>query len=375
MRRWCWFCVVLTMVVKVGPLDAAPPNQTSTVIAPTLWIEAAYPSWRVAAYPPELLPLDRLDRVHHTFIAPGADGSLVVPDDFLLPEMVKRVHTAGKTVYVGVGGKNHSVEFAQLASDPHTRERFVNGLTVFLLIHGYDGVLIDWQFPQSDEESDSLKTLVVELRQAFTAAGHPLGIELVIPNGELFGRWIKAAELEPVVDNFLLVGFGYYDGSSPRSGHIAPIYPPAILPDDPNCIHRSITYWLDTQGIEPGRLMLGLTTYGSFFNSESLYLPFTEYGKAYYAQIQPLVGQGYTPGWDPASRATYLTEDDGSLVWSYEDTLSAGNKALYAQEQSLAGLAIWDITGDLVAGEQPLLNTVYAARSRNPHYLPVIANP
>jgi hypothetical protein len=53
-----------------------------------------------------------------------------------------------------------------------------------------------------------------------------------------------------------------------------------------------------------------------------------------------------------------LTQDYGPILWSYDDPQSIDLKCQYVIENNLGGVAIWDVTMDLVDGRQELLETV-----------------
>ncbi len=329
----------------------------SDAVAP-YFVEAAYPMWYGSVYPPESIPLDYVQQVGHVFILPGADGALVVPGGFVMPQLIERVHAANKKILVGVGGEGSHDEFASMVADPTDRATFVQNLTDFVVGQGYDGVEIDWEFPHTDTDRENLNALMTELRASLDTTGQDLQLNICVSAGASFGRWIDVETITPLVDYYLVMTYSFHGGWSTQSGHNAPLYSPPPEVNDPGSVDEGIRYWAETRGVPQSQIVLGLAFYGISFDSEDLYQPFTSFGQAHYSDIQPLIGNGYTRHWDNTCQVPYLTQDDGPVLWSYDDPQSIGLKCDYVIENDLAGVVIWEVTGDLIDGQHELLKVV-----------------
>jgi chitinase len=392
--KWLWVIVLGTLLaagVTYGVSSQLPPvDRASASLLPrdpalpsnngdgtSYFVEAAYPAWRTSVYPPEAIPLDHIQQIGHVFILPGEDGALAIPDGFVMPQLIEFVHAANKKIFVGVGGASSHDEFASMVDDPTDRATFVQNLTDFVIEHGYDGVEIDWEFPQTAVDRENLNALMAELRASLDATGQDLDLNIAVSSGEWFGQWIDVEAITPLVDYYLVMTYSYHGGWSAQSGHNAPLYPPPSGVDDPASVDGSIHYWAETRGVPRSQIVMGLASYGISFNSEDLYRPFTSFEQAYYSEIQPLIGNGYTRHWDSTCQVPYLTQDAGPTLWSYDDPQSIGLKCDYAIENNLGGVAIWDVTGDRINGQQELLEMV-AERCISPTalshrvYLPII---
>jgi chitinase len=352
------------------PAQEPDPTQVSPYL-----IEAAYPAWRRAAYPFEQVPLTLVGRISHAAVWPDVDGTLVVPDGFIMPELIGAAHAAGKRVVLAVGGAARYFEFAAMTADPSTRAAFVQILTAFVVDQGYDGVEIDWEFPQSPEDSANLTNLVSELHAALVAKGREPGLTLCVASGPMLAQWIDAESLTPLVDYYLVMAYNQYSAASGTSGHSAALYPPAE--GEPISVDTAVRYWTDDRGVPSAKVLLGVPFFGNSFDSEDLYRPFTTFGQAYYSDIAPLVGVGFTRHWDATCRVPYLTEDDGPLVWSYDDAESIGAKCDYVVRNGLAGVAIWDISGDLPEDDGSLLGVIAErlGQSRSVLFVPMVSRP
>lgn len=351
--------------------DPALAPSTDSIDAPYL-VAAAYPSWRAGAFPPETIPFESIDRLGHVFIMPDADGGLSIPPGFLMPELLTEAHAHGAQVSLAVGGAESHPAFDAMTSNPASRAAFVQNLTDLVVEQGYDGVHIDWEFPQTPEDRQNLNALMAALRTSLDATGQAVYLEIAVSAGEFFGEWIDADTLTPLVAHYIVMAYSYHGEWSSRSGHNAPLYPGAYSEDPGACVDGSVDYWVETRGVPTSKILLGLPFFGNWFGSEDLGQPFSRFRQADYSDIKPLIGQGYTYRWDYDSVVPYLTQDVGAGVWSYDDPSSIRAKSRYAQVRGLGGVAIWDMTMDVVNGEHELLDATQIPRTLYEFYLPVL---
>jgi chitinase len=303
---------------------------------------------------------------------PGEGGSLAIPAGFVMPELLELAHSAERTVILDVGGARSYEAFASVLADPTERATFVQNLTLFILEQGYDGASIDWEFPQTPDDRQNLSALMAELRASFDAADRDLQLSVAVSSNENRGQWIEVEAITPKVDYYLVMAFGYYGPWSAESGHNAPLYPPPPQEGPSRCVDQSLRYWIETRGVPRSKILVGLPSFGLWFDSEGLYQAFTETRQADYRNIKPLVHSGYSYHWDETSQVPYLTRDDGPGIWSYEDPHSVGVKVDYLLSNGLGGIAIWDVTMDLVAGEHELLQAIADKLLAYDAYLPLV---
>jgi chitinase len=336
------------------------------------FIEATYPYWRTSAYPPEYIPLDYVHQIAHVFIRPGENGTLAIPEGFLMPQLIELVHAANKKVVIGVGGAGSHDAFVAMASDPTDRATFVQNLTTFVTDQGYDGVGIDWEFPKTTTDRENLNAFMADLRAGLDATGQDLQLNIAVSPGEGFGQWIDADAITPLVNYYLLMTYGCHGAWSTESGHNTPLYPPPPEVNHPCNIDAGIHYWVETRGVPASKIVMGLTTYGISFDSEDLYQSFTSYESAPYSDIRPLINNGYTRHWDSVCLVPYLTQDSGPTIWSYDDPHSIDLKCDYVIEHNLAGVTVSNVTGDRINGQQELLEVIADRLSVHYVYLPLI---
>jgi chitinase len=338
---------------------------------PHFKVAAAYPFWKAASFPVAELPFEYLEQIDHFSIHPGTGGGLDIPHGFVMPVLIEQAHLTGTRVNLVVGGANSYGAFAAMVANPTDRTAFVGNLLAFVVEQGYDGVNIDWEFPQTAADRQNLTALMAELRTGLDATGQKLSLSITVTSNERRGAWIDAEAIAPLVDHFLVMTFGYYGAWGMESGHHAPLWPqPAAR--DPRCVDQSLRYWAESREVPWSKIYMGVASFGIWFDSERLYQYFDNTRKADYREIKPLSGDGYTYHWDSTAQVPYLTRDDGRGLWSYDDPRSVGLKRDYALVKGLAGVAVWDVTMDRVGSEHELLEVLAHSPAPNRAFVPLV---
>lgn len=93
---------------------------------------------------------------------------------------------------------NTQTAFSDMVSSAGNRQAFIVSLRNFMQTYGFDGVDIDWEYPEADDRGGvtadfaNFPTFLAELRAAF---GSGLGITLNPPR--LSWAWVGTAGLSP----------------------------------------------------------------------------------------------------------------------------------------------------------------------------------
>jgi chitinase len=358
----------------VTPRVRAAAHQVET--SSTYIVSAAYPFWRASTFPPEAIPFEYLHQIGHHSVMPGEHGNLNVPDGFMTPQLIELAHEAGTEAILGIGGASSYQAFAAVVADTEDRAAFVQNVTAFVLNHGYDGVNIDWEAPKTPSDRQNLTALLAELRASLDASGRDLCLSVAVTKNEKRGEWIDVEAITPLVDHYVVMTFGYYGAWGSTSGHHAPLYSPPLAAHA-RSVDQSLRYWTETRGVPPSKILMGLASFGIWFDSEGLYQPFGDSRKSDYTEIKPLVAQGegsqgYTRHWDGTSQVPFLTRDAGPGLWSYDDPRSVAEKRDYVLANGLGGVAVWDVTMDLVDGEHELLRALAHKVVQERAYVPLV---
>lgn len=131
----------------------------------------------------------------YTFIGISTDGSVRILDSW--NDLPGGKNGFGKftslqklnpnvTTLVGMGGWNEgSYKYSQVAGNPTIRAKFVNNMVAFLKMYNFNGLDLDWSYPNqrggvvADRENYIL--LLKELRQEFDKNGYNLSVTVSAP--------------------------------------------------------------------------------------------------------------------------------------------------------------------------------------------------
>jgi chitinase len=131
----------------------------------------------------------------------------------------------GLKTYISVGGWSFTdpgptrTAFSTMASSTGNRAKFISGLMNFMNEYGFDGVDLDWEYPQADDrggsqgDKDNYVALVAQMRSAF---GSKYGITVTLPTSYWYLQHFDLVGLQPNVDWFNLMSYDckFYNTSS-----------------------------------------------------------------------------------------------------------------------------------------------------------------
>jgi GH18 family chitinase len=187
----------------------------------------------------EQIPYQKLTHINFAFLLPNADGTF---QRFYNPgkvkELTRRSHANGVKVLISIGGWGLDPQFEELAADPQKRAVFLREAFQIVDEYGFDGLDIDWEYPDPGQSAQNYLTLIRELR---AARPEQLLTTAVISYGDEFGLGVPAETFSL----FDFVNVMTYDG--PDHGTLAQF-------------QKGLDYWLG-RGLPPEKLVMGLPFY------------------------------------------------------------------------------------------------------------------
>jgi chitinase len=378
------------MVFYIDELRIVPETKTSRlgasssqVTLSTAWTEPRtisgkrvmvyYPSWS-AFYKADSLPMDKLTHIFHAFVVPSADGDLIGTSGFFEPDLIAAARAKNVKVIVSIGGANQiaTANFKKIAASPELRQKFADNLEQICRKNGYDGVDLDWEFPESAEDTQNEVLLMKTVKEKFLASPAPAPhwtISKAAAAGNWFGRWSNYDELGKYMDFFNVMTYDFHGAWSGHSGHNAALLTGKDSEDPESSCEGALIYMTNTRKVPRSKINLGLAFYGQKFpNSKTLYDKCGGDSKTEqmnYDIIYPLLSdKTWTKKWDPDSLNPWLQSTTGQGIIVYDDERSLREKVKFVWQKNLAGVFVWDITADFVDGENKLMNAVYDEASR-----------
>jgi len=195
---------------------------------------------------------DQLDYLIYGYLAVNADGSLVAFDDDQqndFEDMIATAQSEGADVFISIGGDGGDSNLNTIAGSASLTNTFADNIIEFLEDYDLDGVDLNWQTPEDDDEGELFEDLVKELSDALWSDSYEFSISVIsgVGDDEYIGD---------VIDNTV---FDYVDFVNVR----------AFDTDNDDDLHSSvqdaedaIDYWTGRCLIK-NKLVLGIPLYSA----------------------------------------------------------------------------------------------------------------
>lgn len=331
-----WSMSLLLLLCVVCGADARPI------------IYGYYPHWARTPFPPEKLDLSPLTHVSHAGVHFTTDGTLQIP-----PGMTQRHDVAtlrgenARRVILAIGAVgDKSVPFAQALQNTSAFTRVVTSLVDYVRTQGYDGVEVNWEYPRTPEDRRALTHLLRALHTQMPKKTYVITVHA----SHFSGAGIDVEDVLPFVNYIVLMGYDYAGAWSERSGHNAPMHAQHEKAD----ITTGVAHWREL-GIPHAKMVLAMPLYGRRFSAAGVGRTFTKSGSVTYRDIRDLQRAGWSSHWDYDAQVPFLLNPKRDAYISYDDPRSLGIKIQFAARRGMAGVAMWQVTGDFHNGRHALL--------------------
>ncbi|XP_017477717.1 PREDICTED: chitinase-3-like protein 1 [Rhagoletis zephyria] len=283
-----------------------------------------------------------------------------------------------------IGGWNEgSKNFSIVANDPERRQRFVRSVVHFIQRHGFDGLDLDWEYPNQRhnltfDDKTNYVTLLRELREGLDPFQYLLSAA-VGSSADSASRSYDIPEVSKYLDIISVMAYDLHGPWDPVTGNNAPLYEG---PNDLTAKNKQlnleaiIKYWL-AQGAPREKLVVGVPFYGRSYTlanaaNHTVGAPHLGRGLAGQYSIEPgsigynelcerMRTEPWTVEWDEAQMTPYAYL---AQQWvAFENPRSISLKAQYVKDNNLAGVMLWSLESDdfrgICSGEKyPLLQTI-----------------
>ncbi|RMZ84791.1 hypothetical protein DV737_g979, partial [Chaetothyriales sp. CBS 132003] len=271
----------------------------------------------------------------------------------------------GLQTWISVGGWSFTdpgptrTAFSDMTSTAGNRAAFINGLRSFMSTYGFDGVDLDWEYPQADDrggaeaDTSNYVALVKEMKAAF---GNTYGISMTLPTSYWYLQHFDLANIQPNIDWFNLMAYdlhGVWDAQSLFVGpYIAPHTNISEIDLGMDLLWRA--------GVTPDKVVLGQGWYGRSFtladsscNTPNGVCKFSGPANAGpcsnaagildYQEIQDVISQNkLSPYWDHKAAVKWITWGKNQWI-SYDDDDTFAQKREFANNRCLGGTMVWAI--------------------------------
>ena len=327
-----------------------------------------YPQWVINSLPLDEIEFDVVTHVIHSFAWPNEDGSISSYDGMFGSGYSDIVHSHDSKFILSLGGWGNHAGFEAISANEELRELFIYNLTGVLLTNGYDGIDLDWEFPDSENDRENLNLLVSEIDSIFNIINPEWLISMAIPVTHWWGQWHDFEYLNNHIDFYNAMTYGTHGNWSSHAGHLSPLYPSPPGDPDGSC-HSNMVYLHNTRGIPKNKINMGIPFWGINWQASNINQNFTgTTSDVMYYDIPELIGNGWSYFWDEDALCPYLQKDDGTQIITYENSESIRLKCEYALQEQLGGVMIWALSYDKTENGEELLSSI------NQNYLSNIDN-
>lgn len=307
----------------------------------------------------------------HAFITANEDGIIRTNRNVPSSDLIQQAHRAGVKVLLSLGGWGWDKQFAAIMQNKEAEERYMLAVLQIVDQFDYDGIDLDWEYPDTPEEIPGFERLAKRFRKDLDALAatkkRPLLQTMAVAAHPQTLQWLSNEVLVQTMDWINVMTYDMAGEWTDYAGHHAPMFASSRQPGSPRSVELSIKYLLD-RGFPAHRIALGLPLYGKGFSVSEPYASTKNKsggrppGGNYHRLLQLQKDQGWTRQWDDETKTPWLLAPDRSAVVGYDDAESIALKTEWAMNLGLRGVFFWEISADrLPDGTNPLQE---AARSK-----------
>ncbi|KAJ9548382.1 hypothetical protein OSB04_020925 [Centaurea solstitialis] len=326
---------------------------------------AYWPSW--SGLSPSAIDTTLFTHAYFAFLSPSNitfKFEIDYPTALLLKNFTTTLHRKNpplKTLFSIGGASDGSVIFSPMASTSESRKSFILSTIEVARKFEFDGIDLDWEFPQTPGDMANLKRLLHEWRVAVKKEAKAVGkCQLLLSAATYYSPEVRLDDVYrkyPVgsinknLDWINAMCYDYHGGWDPTAtGALASLYDP----DSNVSTSHGLQSWIGAK-IRREKLVMGLPLYGRTWQLKDPLLygigapavnigPGTD-GQMSYADVEKFNQKNNaTVVFDLSTVSVYSFS--GTSWIGYDDVRSVTSKVAYARAHKLGGYFFWAVSGD-----------------------------
>ena len=303
----------------------------------------------------------------HAFLVADGEGKVQTGRNVPSRELTGQAHKAGVKVLLSLGGWGWDTQFASIVSKPEAEDRYVKSVMAIVDEYDYDGIDLDWEYPDTEQEVVGFERLTRRFRKELdaigTKKGRPMVLTMAASSNPGTLKWLGQGV--PAGDD----GLGQRDDlrlhrrlDELRRPSLAPLR--LVEAAGGKSPLDGIDHEVSARGAGPARQPAGgrdsplrprLRRRGALCLHQGCdqdrAVPRGNYSNLHKLQNE----QGWTRNWDDETKNPWLISPDRSIVIGYDDAESVALKTEWAMKQGFRGVFFWQIAADrLPDGTNPL---------------------
>ncbi len=314
----------------------------------------------------------------HAFLVADRDGKLRQDRNVPSHELVDKAHKAGVKVILSLGGWGWDEQFAAIVSEPQAEERYAKAVMAIVDQYDYDGIDLDWEYPDTAQEVVGFERLTRRFRKELDAIGikkaKPMVVTMAVSSNPGTLKWLAKDFLLETMDWINVMTYDYAGEWTDYAGHHAPLFASSKQPGTRRSTELTMKYLLQERGLPASRLAVGIPLYGRAFAVAEPYastrgMPRTRLPQGSYSNLHKLRNEpGWTRRWDDETKNPWLIARDHPIVIGYDDAESVAIKTEWAMKQGFRGVFFWQVAADRLAdGTNPLQEAAHKKWEERSH--------
>ena len=192
-RRSFFLAAILASLAATRPSPAAPDEKaTDKVFVGYVFGQPRNINFRLYTH------------LCHAFLVADGDGNVRKSRTVPSRELTGEAHEAGVKVLLSLGGWGWDEQFASIVSKPEAEDRYVEAVMGIVDGFDYDGIDLDWEYPDTKEEVVGFERLARRFRKDLDAIGakkgRPMALTMAASSNPGTLKWLGKEFLLETMD-------------------------------------------------------------------------------------------------------------------------------------------------------------------------------
>ncbi|MFM6859824.1 MAG: glycosyl hydrolase family 18 protein, partial [Dolichospermum sp.] len=358
-------------------------------------------SWNLNSNTPVDTPFNKLTHLFYSFADVTSTGTVQLPQDGTgTGDIAKlqqiKAQNPNLKIMLSIGGATEN-DFSSAAATVQSRANFAQSAIQLMKTNGFDGLDIDWEYPQANEDNNYIQ-LLAQLRTQINQASQNDGKQYLLTTALSGSPYQLSAsdyggnpyDFSPqdlkatsdYVDFINVMSYDYHGPWENTTNHQSALY--KSTNDNTYNAAKVNTNWAIqhylSAGVPATDIVLGIPLYGRTWtgvnagSNNGLFQQGTGSSERTYRELYNLLGtNGYQSFWDNSAKVPYIYSSQTKVFSTYENNQSILGKTDYVKQQGLGGAFFWEITQDLpITNPDSLINVAATNLGINNVVLPTI---